>query len=173
MKTLVKIKLVNWHIFQDNTILLKDNTLIFGENGSGKSTLIDAIHYVIDGGKDVKFNTAVNLQGSSINKRTVESYIRLKTGVEGKEYVRNGDVVSHIALEFFDEVSKKSSVIGVVLELANGEHKEKSTFYHVINSSFDDNWFFNENKNQVHTFKQFRSYLDSLNLNFHILEFPF
>ncbi len=170
MKTLVKIKLVNWHIFQDNTIPLKDNTLIFGENGSGKSTLIDAIHYVIDGGKDVKFNTAVNLQGSSINKRTVESYIRLKTGVEGKEYVRNGDVVSHIALEFFDEVSKKSSVIGVVLELANGEHKEKSTFYHVVNSSFDDNWFFNENKNQVHTFKQFRSYLDSLNLNFHILD---
>lgn len=160
MKKLVKIKLINWHIFVNSTIDVKDNCLIFGENGSGKSTLVDAIHYVIDGGKDVKFNTAVNIQSNKGSKRSVESYIRLKTGAEGKSYVRNGNVISHIALEFFDELNKQHSVIGVVFEIAEGTHgKPNETFYHVENASFDDSWFFSEDGKQIFNFKKMSDYL--------------
>ena len=47
---LVKIKLVNWHIFTNHTINLSGNVLITGENASGKSTLLDAIYYVLSAG---------------------------------------------------------------------------------------------------------------------------
>ncbi|NLB85340.1 MAG: AAA family ATPase, partial [Acholeplasmataceae bacterium] len=37
MKKLTKIKLINWHLFSNQTIEINNNTLISGENGSGKS----------------------------------------------------------------------------------------------------------------------------------------
>ncbi len=53
------------------------NALITGENGTGKSTILDAIQYVLTAGK-CKFNKAA----SDIGNRTLESYIRCKTGIE-------------------------------------------------------------------------------------------
>ena len=44
MKKLTKIKLVNWHLFSDETIIIKDNTLISGENGSGKTQLLNCLY---------------------------------------------------------------------------------------------------------------------------------
>ena len=171
MKTLTKIKLINWHIFQNETISLKGNTLIFGENGSGKSTLIDAIHYVIDGGKDVKFNSAANT--SNQNKRTIESYMRLKTGVEGKEYLRNGDVVTHIALEFFDTVSKENSVIGVCLELIKGNKNANEKFYQLVKSKIDDKFYLQNNENgtfKVNTFAEFSKFIQNNDIRINVFD---
>ena len=52
LKKLTKIKLINWHLFSNQTIEIKDNTLISGENGSGKSTLLDAMQYLFVGEVD-------------------------------------------------------------------------------------------------------------------------
>ena len=73
---LTKIKLINWHIFSNNTIELDGNTLITGENASGKSTLMDAIYFVLSGGDDKHFNKAAN----ELGKRDLESYLRGKLG---------------------------------------------------------------------------------------------
>ncbi|MBD5394719.1 MAG: AAA family ATPase [Lachnospiraceae bacterium] len=43
MKTLKRVKLINWHRFTNTTIELGASTLLSGENGAGKSTLLDAI----------------------------------------------------------------------------------------------------------------------------------
>ena len=43
MKTLKRVKLINWHRFTNTTIELGTSTLLSGENGAGKSTLLDAI----------------------------------------------------------------------------------------------------------------------------------
>ena len=105
MKTLTKVKLINWHTFSNEEFEIYKNALITGENGTGKSTILDAIQYVLTAGK-CKFNKAA----SDIGNRTLESYIRCKTGIEGHEFVRNGDVTTYIALEFYDEKTEKYQI---------------------------------------------------------------
>ena len=114
MKKLTKIKLVNWHLFSNQTIDIEGNTLISGENGSGKSTLLDAIQYLLVGGRGgAKFNVAATDDA----KRTLEGYVRGRIGAENKEFIREGDVITHIALEFYDEQEKTFSVVGAILDL--------------------------------------------------------
>ena len=43
MKKLIRMKLINWHRFTNNTIAFGDSTLLSGENGAGKSTTLKAI----------------------------------------------------------------------------------------------------------------------------------
>jgi uncharacterized protein YPO0396 len=114
MKKLTKIKLVNWHLFSNQTIDIQGNTLISGENGSGKSTLLDAVQYLLVGGRGgVKFNVAATDDA----KRTLDGYVRGRIGAENKEYLRTGDVITHVALEFYDEKEKTFNIVGAVLDL--------------------------------------------------------
>lgn len=135
MKKLTKIKLINWHLYADSTIDVSNNVVICGGNGSGKSTLIDAIHFVISAGS-CKFNTAANER----NDRTLESYVRGKLGFENKNYLRNGDTISHVALEFFDDSSNKYLVIGAVIYSGVGTKIEKH-FYHINNDFIKDEYY--------------------------------
>jgi len=140
MKKLVKIKLVNWHLFPNQTIEINGNVMVSGENGAGKSTLLDALQYILIGGKSgTKFNVAATEDA----KRTLEGYIRGRIGAENKENLRNGDVITHICLEFFDETQKISTLVGVVLDLPKlGTLKEK--FYILENLSINDTMFLDD-----------------------------
>ncbi|MBE0700218.1 MAG: hypothetical protein IH571_00875 [Acholeplasmataceae bacterium] len=160
MKKLTKIKLVNWHLFSNQTIDIKDNALISGENGSGKSTLLDAMQYLLVGGRSgAKFNIAATDDA----KRTLEGYVRGRIGAENKEYLRNGDVITHLALEFFDEQSKKFSLIGCMMDLPkNGQIKER--FYLLDNVSIHDALFLE--KKYPRDYKSMKSYLKSIEVEF-------
>lgn len=149
MKQLKKIRLINWHFFHDHTIDLNGNILLTGENGSGKSTLLDAIQFVLTAGK-ARFNLAANENA----KRSLESYMRGKTGREGAEYLRNGDVISQIALEYYDDVEKDSFVIGALLELSKGG-KARKRFYVLHHCGLIDKLFIDEHR-QVLSFKLFQ-----------------
>ncbi|WP_026391876.1 ATP-binding protein [Haploplasma modicum] len=139
MKKLTKIKLVNWHLFSNQTIEINDNTLISGENGSGKSTLLDAIQYLLVGGRSgAKFNIAANEDA----KRTLEGYVRGRIGSETKEYLREHDVISHVALEFYDEEEDLYSIIGVILDLPKSSNI-KERFYVANDLSIHDSLFLN------------------------------
>lgn len=139
MKTLTKIKLINWHGFYDETINIQGSTLITGDNGCGKSTLLDAIYFLLSGGEDNKFNAAANENAN----RNLTTYMRGKTGTEGKEFLRpESNIISHIALEFYDNVSKQYFVVGVVLEIQDS--KPGRSFYHIPNYMLTDDIFFNE-----------------------------
>lgn len=149
MKKLTRIKLINWHLFTNKTIDIEGNTVIAGENGSGKSTLIDAIHYVLSGGK-AKFNTAAS--GSS--DRTVENYMKCRLGVVGKEFFRErSDIVSHIALQFYDDVSQDIFAIGVVLEIIGG-NKAIPHFYY-LEGAFTDSLFVVQEEKKVRGYDAF------------------
>lgn len=159
MKRLTKIKLVNWHLFSDQTISISDNTLISGENGSGKSTLLDALQYLLVGGKaGAKFNIAATDEA----KRTLEGYVRGRIGAENKEYLRPGDVISHVALEFYDEQIDQYGIIGCILEVPKGGTL-KERFYLLNNLNVHDGIFMEKKKPR--DYKSMKAYLKSIQLD--------
>ena len=138
MKMMRKIKLINWHGFFNDSIDVNGALLVTGDNGSGKSTLLDAIFFLLTGGDDNRFNAAANENAN----RTLTSYMRGKTGIEGKQFLRNSpDLISHIALEFFDDSIRAPFTIGVVLEIQEGTEKVGRNFYHIKNTGIDDNFY--------------------------------
>jgi uncharacterized protein YPO0396 len=139
---LTKIKLINWHLFTDNVINVNNNLLITGENGNGKSTLIDAIFYVLSGGDEKHFNCAANVE----SKRTLISYMRGKLGFENKEFLRNEpNIVTHIALEFYDSIENEWHILGCVISIENSANP-RAKFYIAMNSKIDDISFVLEDK---------------------------
>src|SRR5690554_5347482 len=159
MKKLTKIKLINWHLFSNQTIEIKDNALISGENGSGKSTLLDAVQYLLVGGRSgAKFNIAATDDA----RRTLDGYIRGRIGAINKEYLRGGDVISHVALEFYDEQTDESSVIGCILELPKlGTLKER--FYLLKDINIHDEMFLD--KKYPRDYRSMKAYLKTIDTN--------
>ena len=141
MKTLTKIKLINWQGFYDETVDVRGSILVTGENGSGKSSLIDALYFLLTGGDTDYFNAAANDK----NDRTIETYMRGHTGeVDHPDLRTEPSVVSHIALEFFDEEAKKYFVIGAVLEIQEGKARTGRGFYHFKDTKMTEDLFSTE-----------------------------
>lgn len=88
MKKLTGIRLINWHAFQNEIINVHNSIMISGENGTGKSTILDAIQFVLTCSKN-SFNKAAN----ESSKRTLEGYVRFKTGKEEKEELKNNIII--------------------------------------------------------------------------------
>jgi len=115
LKRLTRVKLINWHYFDNVDIYIDGSTLITGENGSGKSTILDAIQYVLVADlRQIKFNYSADDE----SKRTLVDYVKGKTGVDekGERYLRNGDFSSIIALEFYDENKDRYFIIGSCID---------------------------------------------------------
>lgn len=108
MKQLTRIRLINWHYFENETISLHGSTLITGENTAGKSTVLDAIQLVLTTNTR-RFNIAANEKSS----RSLKGYVRCKTGTVGETYLRKNAVISNVALEFYEEKTGKYFVLGV------------------------------------------------------------
>lgn len=111
MKKLIRIRLINWHFFVNETISVNGSFLISGENTSGKSTVLDAIQLVLTTNYR-KFNTAANEK----SKRDLKGYVRCKTGNENSTYLRNGSVITYVALEFFEEKTTRYFTLGVKID---------------------------------------------------------
>jgi len=160
MKTLKKIKLVNWHIFVNETIEFAGNILVSGENGSGKSTMLDALQYILIGGRSgVKFNIAA----TDAAKRTLEGYVRGKIGAENREFLRSGDVFTHVAIEIFDHETQQSDVMGVIIEIGKMGHI-KERFYHLENQEIHDAMFV-EGKNP-RDYRSMKTYFKTIDVDF-------
>lgn len=153
MKILRKIRLINWHRFENETIELSESVLLSGENGAGKSTILDAVQYVMTGSK-ANFNKAAHEKG----KRNLGSYIRCKTGREDKPYERTGALSAHIALEFYEESKKKPFIVGVVMDSYSEEKEPVAAWYLMENRTLRDEYFFKGK--QVRGITSFRAIKD-------------
>ncbi len=139
-KILKKIKLINWHYFENVELDVEDSALFFGDNGSGKSTVLDALQYVLTGGGK-SFNKAANEN----SRRDLKGYVRCKTGGEGKIYKRTGKITSFVALEFYEESKKQCFVIGVKLDSPSEEGQIRRGWF-IENCKLEDIVFTKDNK---------------------------
>ena len=136
MKKLTRMKLINWHRFLNETLSFEKDVLISGENGAGKSTLLDAIQFVITCSGN-SFNKAAHDKG----KRTLNTYVRSKSGVENHPYEREGEISAHIALEFYEESRKQYFIVGAVMDSASPEKEPSVGWYCMDNCRLTDEMF--------------------------------
>lgn len=137
MKTLTKIRLINWHLFENTTIDCQGSTYFIGVNGAGKSTILDAVQFALVGGqREVRFNQAA-ISGS---KRTLASYVRGELGTEGQRFLR-GDTTGVVALEFCNPDGTFFAHGAVIDAFEDGRNPEVAYFI-VHNARLDDRWFF-------------------------------
>jgi len=118
MITLERLRLVNWHNFEDEVIEIGNRCLLAGDNGSGKSTVIDAIQYVMAANlRMARFNSAADERRSG--GRDLMGYVRCKLGSESTEY-RRGDTIAHVMLEW--RIGNASFACGVCIEAYKDNH---------------------------------------------------
>jgi uncharacterized protein YPO0396 len=137
MKLLTRIRLVNWHLFENTTINCQGTTYFIGINGAGKSTVLDAVQFALVGGqRDVRFNQAA-LSGG---KRTLASYVRGELGTEGQRYLR-ADATGVVALEFKNPDGTFFAHGAVIDAYEDGRNPDVAYFI-VHNAALNDDWFF-------------------------------
>mgnify|MGYP000907045320 FL=1 len=131
-KTATKLLLVQWSRFQHVCIELEGSTLFTGVNGSGKSTVLDAMTYVLTG--NTQFNKA-----AKDKDRTVKGYVRGDTKSNGAtRYLRQGQVVSYIAMEFWSPAEQEHLVIGVCIESPDEVSAPGSSWFVCRNAQIED-----------------------------------
>ncbi len=139
MIKLTKVVLINWMYFKKVTLPIQGNCAIVGENGSGKSTIIDAIQMLLLGNKASKFNASANAE-----KRTLESYVRGAVNTEEKEFLRDGDVITYLALEVEVNGDKKIFGININYRYARSDLSDPKYFY-LENIELTDDIFVKDN----------------------------
>ena len=127
MKWMKKLRLINWHYFQDETLEFGRQTLISGRNAAGKSTIIDALQILIVADqRQIRFNSAAHEDA----RRSLISYLRGKKGTNEQIYVRDGDFSTYIAAEFEDTKKKERFVVGVVIDVYRDDKWDE--YYFII-----------------------------------------
>lgn len=140
-KTATKLLIVQWSRFQKLCINLKGSTLITGVNGTGKSTILDAMSYLLTG--NTQFNKA-----AKDRDRTVLGYVRGDTKSNGpSRYLRDGEIISYIAMEFWSPVDNSFLVVGVCIESADQVTKPKSSWFVCRNARIEEMNFARKEKN--------------------------
>lgn len=130
-KSATRLLLVQWSKFQNVSVKLEGSTLFTGINGSGKSTILDAVTYLITG--NTQFNKA-----AKDRDRTVLGYVRGDTKSNGAaRYLRSGEVISYIAMEFDDPVAGAPLVVGVCIESPNETAKPASSWFVLPRTTMD------------------------------------
>ncbi len=141
MKSLTRLRLINWHLFSNQDIDIKNITFLTGANGTGKSTIIDAIQIVLLGDTTGRnFNKAANDRTG----RTLRGYLRCETGETAEGQImclRPGRFTSYIALQFFDDKTNEDFTLGIVFDSFEDDSEEHHFFY--LKSKFPENNFTN------------------------------
>ncbi len=154
MKQLTRIRLLNWHLFENVTIPCEGTTYFIGVNGVGKSTILDAIQFALVGGqRDVRFNRAA----MSNSNRTLTSYVRGELGTEGQRFLRN-DTTGVVALEFRNP-DNTYFVHGAVIDAYQDGRSPDITYFIVNHAPLNDAWFF-RGEGQLFDNRAFRRHME-------------
>ncbi|MCA0354986.1 MAG: hypothetical protein LCH85_23570 [Chloroflexi bacterium] len=124
MIKLSRIFLYHWHRFDWHMLDVQDSLYLAGHNGSGKSSILDALQLVLvaDLGR-VRFNSAAQDR----SQRSLDSYVRGKIGEQ--HWLRPGDTIGYVVLEWTDDLKHQAFVSGVCLEARAATQSVEKTFF--------------------------------------------
>ena len=156
MKILKKMLLIKWYYIEHELIEFDTLNFMTGKNGSGKSTIIDALQIVMLG--DTRgnfFNKAANEKGG----RTLDGYLKGEISDDGDvgfKSKRSGRFTSYIALEFFDNIERKSITCGIVFD----SYKDAPTdhMFFILDDVIPKNHFIDEETNIAMDYKKLKTY---------------
>lgn len=104
-----KLRLVNFHNLGTTTLELKGGGHLFllGDNGSGKTTVLDAIHFVLCGGKEMEFNAAARVVSAARREgRNVQGII-MRYNIETNGPLNPDGGITYAALELVTPKGRK------------------------------------------------------------------
>ncbi|CAH2716702.1 hypothetical protein BACCIP111895_03890 [Neobacillus rhizosphaerae] len=158
MRYLTKMRLINWHYFNDEIIKFhRSGNLITGGTGAGKSTIIDALQVLFVGNlKQLKFNQSATDKRS---KRSITSYLRGSVNSEGLAHKRGKvDFSSYIVVEIELQKSKKTVLLGVAFDFNSKSMEYYHSFFQIEGIELTENLFYKE-KNELYTREEFQDNL--------------
>ncbi len=137
-KSVRRILMLNWARYQKLDVRLNGSAFLTGVNTAGKSTVLDALTFLLTGNR--QFNKA-----AKDKERTVLRYVRGDTSARGEEdrFLRSGQIVSYIAMEFDSPSDGEPFVVMVCTESPN-ETVCTSSWYVGHNAVMDDFDFYTE-----------------------------
>ena len=109
MIELKRLRLINWHNFENVTFDCARLTYMIGVNAVGKTTILDAIRYCLT------TNRSFNALGNKKSGRTLQGSVHAKQRGENA-YRRPGHTVAYIGAEFWDGARRAPFVIAVRVE---------------------------------------------------------
>lgn len=158
MKYLESVKLVQFFLFENIDIKIKEITGIFGPNASGKSSLVDAVQIAMFGanGNLVNLNAQADERATT---RTIRSYC---LGMQDEsKYVRD-NATTYITLIWRDSVTKEATSMGVCLYASIDTDKHEVRGRYIvpgIELSMRDHLDIVNNEAQPRTWEAFRHQL--------------
>ncbi len=110
MIELKRLKLINWHNFENTTFDCARLTYMIGVNAVGKTTILDAIRYCLT------TNRNFNALGNKKSGRTLQGVRCTQSSAARTPTAARGHTVAYIGAEFWDSVKHTSFVIAVRVE---------------------------------------------------------
>src|SRR5712692_1158268 len=139
MLDLTCIFLHNWHRFKSVLIPVQDGLYLAGHNGSGKSTILDAMQVVLLADLNlIKFNSSAQEK----SERTLNGFVRGK--ITETRWLRPGNCVGYIALEFTDTEVGSNTTLGCCIEAGESLGPNGERTYFILNERLDTALFLSE-----------------------------
>jgi uncharacterized protein YPO0396 len=144
MISLTRIFLHNWHRFDHKVIEVEDSLYLAGANGTGKSSVLDAMQVVLIADlQKIRFNSSAQ-QGQERSERTLDTYVRGKIGED--RWLRPGNTVAYLALEFWDRMHDAKLTIGACIEAGEGKGSSGDRMYFILAEALDPGLFLRDGR---------------------------
>lgn len=126
MKKLIRIRVVQFFLYEAREVVVGMNCGIFGANGSGKSSLLDAVQIVMLGANESRGSAGVSFNAqadeSNHNSRNIRSYCLGQYGDSSDARVRD-TANTYITLVWHDTATQEIVSTGVCIYASSEREK--------------------------------------------------